>query len=453
MATLVMKFGGTLVIDADRVKRLMAAVQTELQAWERVVVVVSAMTGVTDNLDDITDYAAARNPAAYRALVAIIRARHIKLIGDLFPDDPHRREDLTAGLDRGLFELLALCDALALRGEVTPRDRDAILSTGEPLVARIVTAYLRREGITTVMVEGHSLIVTDDRYLGANPQIDLTDARVETIVRPLLDAHVVPLVTGFTGKTRNGSPTTLGRGGSDFTATLLAASLHADEVWIWTQVDGVMSANPDLYPRVQIIPTLTYAEVGELSYFGAHILQLRSVEPLTTQQIPLRVRNLFNPDHGGTLIQSEHDPEYPPVPLKAVTAVDGIWIATHGRAIDLNDFLTEIRRITGQGVTGPVVALQSQMRSTMVFVVPSSEGPTAAESLTQRLTAALGTERWEIRPVKVVVMLGPAGPNITTHSPLAATIGPGDRELWVVAPEDVANTVRDLHRRLFPHQR
>ncbi|HVO44448.1 MAG TPA: aspartate kinase [Aggregatilineales bacterium] len=450
MATLVMKFGGTLVIDADRVKRLAAAILTESEAWERTVIVISAMTDITDTLGAAAAMAAARDASGYRAAIAGIRARHIALIDDLFPDSVLQRRELTLQIDRYLFDTLALCDSVCARGDATLRDRDAIMAVGEPLVANIVVAFLREEGLSTALVEGPSIIVTDERHLNANPLIDLTDARIETTIRPLLDAHIVPVVTGFTGRTRAGAVTTLGRGGSDFTATLLASSLRADEVWIWTQVDGMMSADPELYPGAQVIPTLTYAEVGELSYFGAHILQLRSVEPLTTRQIPLRVRNLFNPDHGGTLIQNEHEPDESPQPLKAVTAVDGIWVASHGRAIELGDFLSEVRRIVGTALTGPVVAIQSQLRSTLVFVVPSAEGPTAVESLRVRLLSALNADQWDVQAVKVVVMLGPAKPHIASFTPLASVTGPGERKLWVVVPADVELAVRELHRRLFP---
>src|SRR2546421_659299 len=212
-----MKFGGSLTADAKRISRVAQVIMAESLAWQRMVVVVSAMAGTTDLLGRATNLAAARNAAGYRR------------------------------------------------------------------------------------------IVSDDRHQSANPLLDRIDERVEQVLRPLLDAGIVPIVTGFIGATRNGVLTTLGRGGSDYTATILAASVRADEVWMWTSVDGVMSADPALVPGTRVIPVLSYQEVGELSFFGAHIVHPRAVQPLLAQGIPLRVRNPFNLDHAGTLIQAEND--------------------------------------------------------------------------------------------------------------------------------------------------
>jgi aspartate kinase len=317
------------------------------------------------------------------------------------------------------------------------------------MIVRILTALVRKEGLSAVAVDAASLIVTDDRYQNANPMPDLIEDRVDQVLRPLIDANLVPIITGFIGATRTGTVTTLGRGGSDYTATLLASSLHADEVWIWTAVDGVMSADPALVPGARVIPVLSYDEVAELSYFGAHVIHARAAEPLIAGGIPLRVRSPFNLDHAGTLIQAESSDSA--LGLKAVTAIDGLYLATTGHSVDLGEALAQIHQIVGRSVAGPVMVTQSRDRLLFVLVVPSSEGPNAANSIAQRLSAALGTEKWELRMVKVIAATGMGGRQAlsqiaaTRMQPLVEAVGPEDRYLLAVSPADVQTVVRNLH--------
>jgi aspartate kinase len=450
MSTLVMKFGGSLTADARRIARVAQVILAETLAWQRMVVVVSAMGGVTDDLNRAVELAAARNAAGYHRVIADVRSRHIEVIETLFTSAASRC-DLVAHVDRLLFDVLNICDAVLARREALPRDRDLVMAAGERMMIYILAALVRQEGLRAAAVDATSLIITDDRYQNANPLMDLIDERVDTILRPLLDEGIVPLVTGFIGATRSGIVTTLGRGGSDFTTTILAASLHAEEIWIWTHVDGVMSADPALVPGAHVIPVLSYEEVGELSFFGAHVLHPRAVEPLLPHGIPLRVRNPFNLDHAGTLIQPETVESY--IGPKMVTAVDGIYLSTSGQSIDLTEFLGQFRQIAGQLAMGPVIVMQSHRRTTLVFVVPTTAGPTAIATLTQRLESGLGTDRWEISPVKVIAVMGsPAQITLSDPAsgqairPLALAVGSGERRLIAVAPQDAQSVVRQLHK-------
>ncbi len=450
MATLVMKFGGSLTADAKRISRVAQVILSETLAWKRVVVVISAMGGATDTLNRAVDLAATRDATGYRHAIAGLRADHLAVIDTLFEDNLVRH-DLIDHIDRLLFDALTTCDTIAARRESLARERDAVMSAGERIMARIVTALVRQEGLRAAYVDATCIIMTDDRHQNANPLTDLIDERVDSVLRPLLDEGIVPIVTGFIGATRSGAVTTLGRGGSDYTATLLAASLHADEVWIWTIVDGVMSADPALVPGARVIPALSYEEVGELSYFGAHVIHPRAVEPLQAQGIPLRVRNPFNLDHAGTLIQAET--EEISDSLKAVTAIDGVCLTISGRPIDLSEFLERVHGIVGQMATGPVIAMQSHQRATLVFVVPTTAGPTAISTITQRLSSGLSSEHWQIDAVKVVVVMGTTAQTMLTSPvsgemirPLASAIGPGERRVMAVAPADTQAVVRQLHR-------
>jgi aspartate kinase len=451
MATLVMKFGGSLTADARRIIRVAQVITAESLAWDRLVVIVSAMAGVTDTLGRMIEQAAARDTAAYRRTLTAIREEHITIVETLF-DNEALRQDLIRQIDRILFDTMSVCDAVIAKREVLPRDRDVVMAAGERLIVQILTALVRQEGLQAAAVDAASIIVTDDRHLSANPLIDMIEQRVEQVIRPILDAGIVPIITGFIGMTRGGVVTTLGRGGSDYTATILAASLHADEVWMWTSVDGVMSADPALVPTARVIPVLSYNEVGEMSYFGAHIVHPRAVEPLLAEKIPLRVRNPFNMDHAGTLIQDETYETEMEVGLKAVTAVDGLFLSTEGRSIDAGEVISQVHRLVGKTATGPVILMQSHEQSLLVFVVPTTEGPLAAANAAQKLKTGLGADKWDVRVVKVIAVMGTATPtamydlNKLGLKPLASTINASGRRLMAVTPSDVQPVVRELHK-------
>lgn len=443
MATLVMKFGGSLTADATRMARVAQIILSEAQAWDRLVVVISAVVGATDTLGQALAFAAARNAAGFRRAVTTLRESHLSLIDDLFAEQAIRRH-LTEQIDRRLFDVLAICDRVMTTREATPRERDSVMAAGEQILVPIVSAYLRHEGLRTALIEADSVIVTDDTHQNANPLPDLIEERVERLLRPVLDQGMVAVMAGFIGATRAGVLTTMGRGGSDYTATLIGAALRADEVWMWTNVDGIMSTDPEWVPNARVIPVLSYEEVGELSYFGARVLHPDAIEPLAQRSIPLRVRNPDNLDHAGTLIQAEA-PVYEAA-LKAVTAVDGLCLTVQGQPIDLSEFLGQIRHLVGSAATGPVIVMQSHHRAVLIFVVLTSEGPQAVARAAERLAAEL--PRWEVQPVKVIAAIGaPAMLRAEIDAqPLASAIGPGNRRLMAVRPGDARAVVRQLHR-------
>lgn len=438
--SLVMKFGGSLTSDAKHLHRIAQVILAESLAWNRLVVVVSAMAGATDALRQTVDLAATAQSAGYRRIVSTLREEHRRIIEELFSAEGDRRH-LMEYIDSRLFDVLNVCDRVCAGRDATPRDRDAVMAVGEQIMVRIVTALVRSEGLRAVAVEAEALIVTDNTHQNAHPITDLVDERVERILRPILDSGVVAIVAGFIGATRGGAITTLGRGGSDYTATLLAASLHADEVWMWTHVDGIMSADPAFVPGARVIPSLTYEEVGELSYFGARVLHPEAIEPLAQRGIPLRVRNPVNLEHAGTLIQHETEPGN--TVLKAVTAIDGLCLSLTRQPLDMAEFLGQVYHAVGNAAAGPVIATQSYHRATVVFVVPTSEGPAAVDSVAARLAESL--PRWEIQPVKVIAAIG-AVRSLADINPIAYAIGPGNRRLLAVAPSEVTGVIRTLHK-------
>ncbi len=441
MSTLVMKFGGSLTADARSIQRVAQIILAEKLAWSQMVVVISAMAGATDGLARAAEMAATHDGVGYRRQIAAIRAQHVGVIEALFRTLP-AREMLHKRIDHWLFDALTACDSIAARHETLPRDRDAVMIVGERMMADILLALVQAEGLRSALIDSASWMITDNHHQNANPLLEVVEERIERVMRPALTAGIAVLTEGFIGATRGGAMTTLGRGGSDYTATILASILHADEVWMWTRVDGIMSADPQLVPNARVIDMLSYDEIRELSYFGVRVLHPRAVDPLLPDAIPMRIRNPAGVDHVGTVIHAQSAPGG----LKAVSAIDGLFLSTSQAGIDLPEVLAQVNHLVGQAATGPVITVQSQGRSTLVFVVPTSEGPGAAAVAAQKLSAALPL--WEVRTVKVIAAMGATvqNNNLPGIKALASAQGAGNRRVLAVAPEDVQAAVRYLHQ-------
>ena len=296
----VMKFGGTSVGDAECIART-AQIIAKGAREKACVAVVSAMSGVTNRLIEAANKAQTGN--AQEAVEAIegLRAQHEAVLLNLTQKDAERCE-LRKKIDAVLAEGQRLCEGTALLRELTPRTLDAISSLGERLSAPVVSMAVRELGLQSEAIEATVLIVTDAFHGGAEPQMGMTHEKSQARLLPLLENGVVPIVTGFIGATEGGQLTTLGRGGSDYSATILGAAIGADEVIIWTDVDGVLTADPRLVSEAQTIPMISYREAAELAYFGAKVLHPATVLPAIQKNIPVLVLNSRNPTCEGTKI-------------------------------------------------------------------------------------------------------------------------------------------------------
>ena len=316
---LVMKFGGTSMGSAERIR-----VAAELVAKERkarpVLVVVSAMSKVTDMLLDTLRHAEAGDQAGLEANLQKLRERHVQTCNDLLP--PERREPALAGIERLLADFERIAGGIRLLGERPPRSVDEALAVGERLAALLMATYLDSSGISAKDVNAAGVIVTDAVFGNANPQMAPTRRKAHERLVPLLKAGVTPIVTGFNGATTDGRPTTLGRGGSDFSASILAAALDAAELWIWTDVDGIMTADPRLVPEAKVLDEVTYAEAAELAYNGAKVLHPRTLAPLVQKKIPVWSKNSFNLAAPGTRIVPKL--EKPSGGARAVTSMANV---------------------------------------------------------------------------------------------------------------------------------
>ncbi len=303
---IVMKFGGSSVSTGERianVARIAAKVRNERGTPP--VVVVSAMGGVTDSLVRAAESSVSGDARTYRLVRDELQQRHEQAIVDAGIGPEHAR-GLRAELSGLLDWFETLCQSMHTLGEVTPRGLGVVSGLGERLSARITAAAMLSQGLPSQTVEATDVIVTTANFGGAEPIFDATTVKAKARLLPLIADNVVPVVTGFIGATADGVPTTLGRGGSDYSATILGRCLSAEEVWIWTDVDGVMTADPRIVPEARTLPSISFGEVAELSYFGAKVLHPKTIEPVARKGIPVRVLNSFHPDRPGTLVCPDH---------------------------------------------------------------------------------------------------------------------------------------------------
>lgn len=320
---MVFKFGGTSVGNAERMQRVAGLVAEHAQRAD-LVVVVSAMSGVTDMLIRAATEASRGDREHWKSVRQELARRH-RDVADQFLSAAEQATVLPR-LAEGVGNFENLCSGFSLVREITPRAMDTLSSLGEVMSATLVAAILRSSNVPAEAVDATELIVTDDNFGNANPLFEETNAKTRERLATLRRHGILPVVTGFRGATREGLCTTLGRGGSDYSATIVAAALHADEVWIWTDVDGVMSADPRLVKSARIIPEISYREAIELSFFGARVLHPKTIQPVMKKKIPVWIKNSFNPACPGTKIGPAAANGQPGV--KAITSISDADLIT-----------------------------------------------------------------------------------------------------------------------------
>jgi aspartate kinase len=367
----VMKFGGTSVGDADCVRRAAAIVQSAASQGP-VVVVVSAISGVTNRLIQAAHRAEEGDQESFPMLVEELRTQHETALKALV-SDPQRRTEIAEVCRGVLDELDRLLRGTSLLRELTPRALDAISGIGERLSAPLVAGAICELGLRSVPVSATEVIVSDGHHGRAEPLMTQTWARAEVRLRPLLDQGVVPVVTGFIAATPEGIQTTLGRGGSDYSATILGAALGAQETVIWTDVDGVKTADPRLVPEARTIPEISYNEAAELAYFGANVLHPNTLRPVTAAGVPVWIRNSFAPEKPGTKITAKGLPTGGGV--KALTAIRDVTMVTVGGPgiVGLPDVLARSFAATAQTRANVFLVSQSSSQNDICFVISSAD--------------------------------------------------------------------------------
>jgi aspartokinase/homoserine dehydrogenase 1 len=454
------KFGGASLADSAAVRHAVDILRRHVQ--EPTVVVVSAMAGTTDALLGVAQQAGAGESRTVASLIARLRSRHAEVARALLPAG-RSRADVLAYIGDVFEELEALAQGLRLLRELTPRTTDYLASRGERLSARLVAAALEAAGTKAKYVDAIDLVHTDGAFGQAAPDFARTDRSVQRTLLPLLARGIVPIVPGFIGATPEGEVATLGRGGSDLTATLLARALGAARVSLWKDVPGLLTADPRVVPDARVIPQLHAREAAELAYYGAKVLHPRALIPVAGRRIPVYVRPFGDPDSAGTEVSERVAPGR--FPVKALTAAGGQALVTVTGSGMLGVPGIAARTFHALHVRQISVSLISQASSehSICFSVPEALAGEARASLEREFTGEIA--RGEIDGIEVnldmatvaVVGLGMHGtPGVaaTVFSALAGAkinvvaIAQGSSELnisVVVEARQAAEAQRRIH--------
>ena len=411
-----MKFGSTSVEDAAAFARVAALVGRDPAL--RPVVVVSAMSRFTNALLDAAQAASGgRAGDAARALEPHF-ARHDEVARELL--DADAAEEFRAALAGARHELAAHLRALAEGARPRPLLQDLVVSYGEQLSSRLLAAVLRARGLDAVLVDARRCLVTDDEHGRAAPLKDETDARTRAELEPLLTAGRVPVLGGFIASSAGGETTTLGRGGSDFTAALVGAALRAGEIQIWTDVSGVMTADPRVVSEARTIPRLSYAEAAELAYFGAKVLHPKTILPAVVRNVPVRIRNSRDPEARDTMVY--FDAEMTPRTVKAIACKTGVHIV----------HITSARMLGAYGFLRAIFEVFERHR-TEVDIVCTSE---VSVSLSLEDTSALGAIVEDLKRIGAV--------KVEPARAIICIVGEGLRNTPGIAGR-VFSTIKDIN--------
>ena len=303
---IVMKFGGTSVATGENIRHVVDLV-TENTKTDRVAVVVSALAGVTNSLIDVAEQAKKSDEKHIQRFIKELLNKHLEAISTAISSKLVQKE-VTQITQKTLAELEKVLTGICYVGEVTPKSRDYVVSFGERLSAPIVWGSIKDVGLETQWFTGKEAgIVTDSNFGEADPLMNYTTHLIRERLVPLMEEGVIPVVTGYIAANQDGVVTTVGRGGSDYTATILGVALSVDEVWIWTDVDGIMTTDPKIVPAAKMLSQLSYQEAAEMAIFGAKAMHPRALEPVIKENIPVRIKSVFHPENSGTLITKEPD--------------------------------------------------------------------------------------------------------------------------------------------------
>lgn len=375
-----MKFGGTSVGGPEALG--LAADIILGHEKRRPIAVVSAMNGITDLLLSAAEVAARRRDHEVKEKIDLFRHRHTEAVNAIITDHKARTKLLKL-VARFSDELSRILLGMTFLGEATDRARDAVASFGERLSSEILAGLLTCRGLKASAINAQKIVTTDDNFGAASPLKELSYRKCKRVVIPLVEQGIIPVITGFLGSTREGIPTTLGRGGSDYSAALIGAALPAKEIWIYTDVDGVMSADPKVVPGSLPLEELSYREVAELSYFGAKVVHPKTVFPAIEKNIPILIKNTFNPSFQGTRIVRRATPTNHIV--KAITAIGHLSLITVEGAgmLGVPEITAHVfDTIAGQKVNVLLITQASSQQS-ICFVVQQTDAPLVIKALTE----------------------------------------------------------------------
>lgn len=371
---IVMKFGGTSVGDAGRFRQC-AEIVGRAALRDRVIVVVSAVGGVTDLIFRTIDAAKRGDSVATEANLKQFEYIHHALVAELFGRNSAQSNAVLDFVARVAEQLCNSSRALlALRSDVSAQTHDLLAALGERISACVLAHYLQQVGTSSEFVRAENVIITDNNFGNAAPDLEASAAACKSVLLPIVERGAVPVVAGYSGATRSGQTTTLGRGGSDYSATIIGAASGADEVWIWTDVDGVLSADPRICPEATTLPEISFAEAIELAYYGAKVIHPKAAYPAMDAGFPVWIKNSFRPETPGTKIAHVAAPINSPV--KAVTCVNHatlIMLVT-GREVHSAELFGRLFLRLGQERIDTLFATQSSPEHALGLVLRKEDG-------------------------------------------------------------------------------
>ncbi len=418
---LVMKFGGTSMGDAARIKSA-AQICADAQRQRPTAVIVSAMSKVTDMLLETLRHAEGGDAAGVETMLAKLAGKHRECCEGLL-DGPARAETQEA-LNGILTEFVRIAQGILMLGERPPRSVDEAIAVGERLSSTLMAAYLRSQGSDAVAVNAREVIVTDALFGNASPLMDQTREKALNRLKPDLDRGRLVIITGFNGATMDGRPTTLGRGGSDFSASILASVLDAEELWIWSDVDGILSADPRIVPNVKLLEEITYREAAELAYNGAKVLHPRTLVPIMEKEIPVWSKNSFDLSKPGTKIVPIT--KEGPIGPRAVTSMTNVALVT----LDPASAILSGTRIMARSLEAlaaanaeVLVLSSSSYRQNFCFLIRQSELRAVIEKLEESFSLELA--HGYLHPIDAdldVGLIAIVGEGMKGHAGLAGRI-------------------------------
>jgi len=446
---IVLKFGGTSVGDATAIDRAASIVRSRLD--RQPLVVVSALAGTTNALLQIADQASSGHLIGAMSGVEGLRERHLAAAAALLDGAPDA-DDVAAELSTFFDDLASLAEALSVLGHLTPRSLDAIASKGEMISSMLVTAAFRFRDLPVDHIDATRVMITDDRFGRAEPRTDRIGETSQRVLRPLLELGRVPIVGGYIGATEAGIVTTLGRGGSDLSASLFGAALGADAIEIWTDVDGMLTADPRVVPEATLIERIRFDEASELATFGAKVLHPNTIFPAVRLGIPVYVLNSQKPDGRGTLITYDA----PVCPVRAIAGKTGITVIKirSPRMLLQHGFLRTIFEVFERHRTSVDVVATSE-----ISVSVTIDDPSHLDTLIVDLSHLGDVSVERNRGIISIVGSGLADDSATMARALAAiaparihmlSLGASAINLTaLVDAEDLAKAMRGLHAEFF----
>ncbi|MFW5741858.1 MAG: lysine-sensitive aspartokinase 3 [Spirochaetota bacterium] len=444
---IVMKFGGSSVRNAAMIRQVVTIARTRLEAAP--LLVSSAMGKTTDKLVLIAERAEAGDRDAAFALIDSLEEHHRATAAELVAGD--RGAGLTRALDALFEELRSLTHGICLIRECSARSRDAILSFGERLSTLVIAAAARELGVDAELVDARALIRTDDSFGSAGPDMETTSRLAREALRPR--PGYLYVTQGFIGATGDGVTTTLGRGGSDYSATILGASLGAESVEIWTDVDGIMTSDPRIIPEARTLASISYDEAAELAYFGARVVHPSTIVPAVAHSIPVWVKNTARPEERGTRIQADSEARG----IRAIASKSGVTLVTvqSSRMLNAYGFLHALFSVFDRHRISIDLVATSEVSVSMTIDGGVNTAPVISE------LESLGEVSVE-REKSIICLVGRAmlqqagllAEVFAAVEPVPVrmiSLGSSDVNLSIVVPEaEAARVLRALHARLFP---